>query len=1048
MKEMNKEFFTPNAFEGMADFADIQADYRANEGQLLTSWMRVFDKNDLTRKKIHRQAKALITAVRKQTVSTISIESLLLQYQLNTEEGIALMCLAEALLRVPDRQTMNRLIQDKLGEPDWHKAQASPTTLGHAMQWGLMLTGKVLKQTEDASHMQQVLKSLVVKMGQPALRTAVQQFMRLFANQFVLGETLPKALKVAKKGEAEGYSYSFDMLGEAALTEADAKRYFESYLAAIESIPNDDSTSMFDRPGISVKLSAIFSRYEIQHRADVMRVLYPRLQALCVAAKKQNIGLVIDAEESERLILSLDVLEHLMQDPNLHDWPGLGLAVQAYQKRSLKTIHWLIKQARKYQRRLMVRLVKGAYWDTEIKHAQVMGWSDYPVFTEKTHTDLAYLVCAHQMIQAQDAIYPMFATHNVLTVLTLQHWLGKRKDFEFQRLHGMGEQLYKNVMAEGDVRCRVYAPVGLHDDLLPYLVRRLLENGATSSFVNQILDQRVPIDEMLAFDPLLHLDQSELVANPHIPLPADLFPSGRQNSYGDDLSDHLNIKAMAKAMDETPLTQKKVVSLVEGKHQDAGLVEPVLNPADHRMTIAMAHAADTDVVMAAITTAKAKCKQWQKVPLAARADCLRQAADQLESERIAFIKLLILEAGKTWQDAVDEVREAVDFLRYYADEAVSKLGPEQLPGPTGESNQLTYVARGVAACISPWNFPLAIFIGQISAALVAGNVVVAKPANQTVTVATKMVELMYAVGVPKFAIQVVFGSTDAVAKPLIADERIDLVMMTGSTQTAKSIQQTLANRPGAIIPLIAETGGQNVMIVDSSALPEQVVRDVVDSGFRSAGQRCSACRVLMVHEDVADKIITMLKGAMEGLVLGDPKAMATDIGPVIDDLAMKRLSDHQAHLNEIGTCIYQMTLPESCQNGTFFAPCLYEIKDLAQLKQEVFGPIVHVIRYKSKDFTAMLDSINATGYGLTFGIHSRIQSFVDEVVAAVHVGNVYVNRNMIGAQVGVQPFGGQGLSGTGPKAGGPHYLPRLCHEKTITVNTAAVGGDVALMNAK
>lgn len=1040
------DFKRMNDFSDICDVQKIQACYRLSEHDMVHSMWGVLNNNDLARKKIHKQAKALIKVIREKPLSSLSIEGLLLQYNLNSEEGISLMCLAEALLRVPDRVTINRLIEDKLGNPDWSNGQESQSALGHAMQWGLILTGKILNRTDDVSYMQNVLKSVIAKLGQPALRTAINQFMRVFANQFVLGETLEKALKVAKKGEKIGYCYSFDMLGEAALTADDAESYYERYCAAIESIPEDRSISMYDRPGVSVKISAIFPRYEMSQYHDVIEVVLPRLKHLCLLAKKHHVGLVIDAEEADRLILSLDLLNRLMAEKDLADWPGLGVAVQAYQKRSSAVIQWLIQKARHYQRRLMVRLVKGAYWDTEIKEAQVMGVTDYPVYTQKEHSDLAYLTCAHQMVMAKDVIYPMFATHNVLSILTIKHWLAKRKDFEFQRLHGMGEQLYAQLMSENTFRCRIYAPVGPHDDLLPYLVRRLLENGATSSFVNQIVDHRVPISVMLAADPLLAIDPKTAGLNANIPLPRNLFKSGRLNSLGQDLTDHLVIMDLANRIDALPWDALSIKPLVASKLGKDMPSASIINPANKKHILGEAYHASTQDVDEAYKQAVSQVAAWQAVPLEERAALLRRVADRLEAQYVMFMRLIILEAGKTWQDAVDEIREAIDFLRYYADEAELRLAPQVLDGPTGECNTLRYVGRGVAVCISPWNFPLAIFIGQVSAALVAGNVVLAKPANTTLAIATKMIELFYAEGLPRAAVQVLFGATNEVVKPMVADLRNDVVIMTGSTQTAKAIQKTLAQRSGPITPLIAETGGQNAMIVDSSALPEQVVQDIVDSGFRSAGQRCSACRVVFVHERIAEKIIAMLIGAIRELKIGDPQSIKTDVGPVIDNAALKRLQEHQAYLDKIATCLFQLPLSDECVNGTYFPPTLYEIKSLEDLKGEVFGPIVHLIRFGNQDVDRVIQSINATEFGLTFGIHSRIESFIEQVVNQVHVGNVYVNRNMIGAQVGVQPFGGQGLSGTGPKAGGPHYLTRLCHEKTITVNTVAVGGNVTLMS--
>jgi len=856
--------------------------------------------------------------------------------------------------------------------------------------------------------------------------------MRIMGRQFVMGRDIGSALDRAAESEARGYRYSYDMLGEAARTAADAERYFDAYTAAIGAVGKAADGGPIDGPGISVKLSALHPRYEFAQRDRVANEVLPRIALLARLARDEGIGLCIDAEEADRLEPSLDVIAGLMSDPALAGWDGLGLAVQGYQKRARPLVDWLVEQARAHRRRLMVRLTKGAYWDAEIKRSQELGLAGYPVFTRKASTDVSFLACARAMLAAPDAIYPQFATHNAHTAAAVTELAGDTP-FEFQRLHGMGEPLYDQVVAT--VPCRVYAPVGSHEDLLAYLVRRLLENGANTSFVNRITDEAQPVAGIVA-DPVAATAALDDKPHPKIPLPRDIYLPERLNARGVDLSDPAILGDLATAMAEPR----------DWQTGGSGEAVPVTDPTDLRRVVGHVVEATTDDVARALDLASAAAPGWAATPAAERAACLDRVADLLEADMTALMALAVREAGKTLPDAVAEVREAVDFCRYYAARARADFAEAvTLPGPTGELNEIALEGRGVFACISPWNFPLAIFCGQVTAALAAGNAVVAKPAEQTPLIAAHAVRLLHEAGVPADILHLLPGRGETVGAALVGDPRIAGVAFTGSTATAQAINRTLAARDGPIVPLIAETGGQNCMLVDSSALPEQVVRDVLASAFQSAGQRCSALRFLFVQADVADRMLEMLAGAMAELRVGDPALLATDVGPVIDDDALAMLEAHAVDLDDRGRLIHRAGLGPETRHGTFFAPCAYEL-ELGPLGEEVFGPILHVVRYAAEDLDAVLDTIDGAGYGLTLGIHSRIDAAVEAIHSRLRIGNTYVNRNQIGAVVGVQPFGGEGLSGTGPKAGGPRYLHRFATERTLTVDTTAQGGNAALMS--
>ena len=983
-------------------------------------------------------ARRLIEGIRAKASRFGGIDDFLQEYSLSTNEGLALMVLAEALLRVPGDDTADRLIEDKLGHGDFlHHEVRSHAPLVTASAWALGLAARVISPGETPEG---VVAGLARRLGLPTVRTAARQAMRLLGSHFVLGETIEEALARANSGSGRLFRYSFDMLGEAARTAPAAARYRASYADAIDAIGRAaGNAALPERPGISVKLSALHPRYEEVSRERVLRELVPVVIALAQQAKSSDLNFTIDAEEADRLDLSMAVIARVMADSSLSDWDGFGLAIQAYQKRAEKVIAHIAELAEAHRRRVMVRLVKGAYWDTEIKRAQERGLDDYPVFTRKAMTDLNYLACARRLLAQRDRMFAQFATHNAMTVAHIVHDAGDTQGYEFQRLHGMGEALYASLRElHPDIACRTYAPVGQHRDLLAYLVRRLLENGANSSFVSVASDPDVPIDQLV-------MSEAEIIAGPDaarhpgIPRPPDLYGPTRLNSQGIELGHHASLAALEAEVARAGAATATAAPIIDGVSQP-GSPRQLASPFDPGLIAGTVVEADEAAVDRAVAAAVAGFKIWRITPAARRAQALRRAADLMEARRARLIHLLAVEAGKTLDDAIAEVREAVDFCRYYAAEGEKLFGSElSLPGPTGESNTLALQPRGIFVAISPWNFPLAIFVGQIAAALMAGNAVVAKPAEQTPLIAAEAVRLLHEAGIAAAALHLVPGE-GGVGAQLVNHPSIAGVVFTGSYDTARAINIALANRPGPILPLIAETGGINAMLVDSTALPEQVTDDVLASAFRSAGQRCSALRLLCLQEDVADDVIAMIVGAVRELAIGDPRDASTHIGPVIDQEAKARLDEHIVRMKATARVHYAGT---TLHTGCFVAPHIIELQQPADLDHEVFGPVLHVVRYRAEDLDRTLLAIGETGYGLTFGLHSRISQLVDRV-GRLPIGNIYVNRNMIGAVVGVQPFGGCGLSGTGPKAGGPHYLARFATEQTLTINTAAAGGNAAL----
>jgi RHH-type transcriptional regulator, proline utilization regulon repressor / proline dehydrogenase / delta 1-pyrroline-5-carboxylate dehydrogenase len=1002
------------------------------------------------RDRIAKTASGLVAAVRRARRGKGGIDAFLHEYALSSQEGVALLCLAEALLRVPDAETIDRLIRDKLGEADWARHLGhSDSVFVNASTWALMLTGRLLRNEPAARDLRAALRRFAMRSGEPVVRQAVTAAMRILARQFVMGRTIEEALDRARSGEAEGYRHSYDMLGEAAHTAADAERYLAAYEDAIAAIGRAVAGGMVETaPGISIKLSALHPRYEMAQRERVIAELTPRLVALADKARTAGIGFTVDAEEADRLDLSLDLFEAVALAPELTGWDGLGLAVQAYQKRALPLIDWLADLARRAKRRLMVRLVKGAYWDSEIKRSQERGLDGYPVYTRKLATDVSYLAAVQRLMAGGSVFYPQFATHNAHTVAAILELAGKQRDWEFQRLHGMGEALYDEIVGAGhlDRPCRVYAPVGSHEDLLAYLVRRLLENGANTSFVNRIVDDAQPIDEIIA-DPVAALARLPAKPHPRIPLPRDLYQPARENSRGIDLADPQALKVLRDGLAAAMRRPWHAAPIVGGIEQRGEAAQPVFDPSDHRRQIGRVALATPEHLDHALDRATHAALAWDRRPAGERAQLLERAADLFEARGPELMARVIREGGRTIPAAVAELREAVDYLRYYAARARADFAaPEPMPGPTGEKNELSLHGRGAFACIAPWNFPLAIFTGQVAAALAAGNAVVAKPAEQTPLVAAAAVHLLHEAGIPGDVLHLVPGTGEAVGAPLVADPRIAGVAFTGSTETARAIGLALAKRPGPLAPLIAETGGQNAMIVDSSALPEQVVTDLLTSAFESAGQRCSSARLLYVQADIADRLLAMLTGAMAELAIGDPALLATDIGPVIDAAARAALDQHAARMEREGRLLYQCRLPPGTEHGSFFAPRAFEIPSARLLDREVFGPILHVVRWPANRLDDALDEIEATGYGLTLGIHSRIDDNVRYILGRLRIGNNYVNRNMIGAVVGVQPFGGERLSGTGPKAGGPRYLYRFATERVTSTDTTAAGGNATLLS--
>ncbi len=1039
----------PAAAKGSISY--INDHYLADEEKLVRALAKAADPGDVTRQKIQETAQQLVRAVRRNTSNEGGIEAFLQQYDLSSDEGVLLMCIAEALLRIPDADTADRLIADKITSAKWKDhLGVSDSLFVNASTWGLMLTGQILSLDEIAtSNPGQSLGRLVGRMGEPVVRTAMRQAMKIMGHQFVMGRTIGEALKRALKDEKLPYRYSFDMLGESALTAADAQRYLENYHEGIDSIgsgPQIDAPDVFSAPGISVKLSALHPRYEFTHEERVIAELVPSVLELAKHAKEVGIGLTIDSEEAHRLEIWLAIFERVYRNSSLNGWDGFGLAVQTYSRRGGDTMRFVEELAGDIGRRIPVRLVKGAYWDSEVKWAQEQGLASYPVFTRKSHSDVSYLACARQALAAGDKIYAQFATHNAHTLASVLHYAGARRDYEFQRLHGMGEELYAEVVdpEKHDRPCRVYAPVGNHEDLLPYLVRRLLENGSNTSFVNKIVDESIKVEDIVA-DPLTTAKSHDYRPHPQIPMPLDIFQPERDNSHGFNLADrNVSRKLLSdlQAAGARPVTAKPIV----GGKEMSGTEEPSLNPANTGEVVGICHLAKEEHVDAALELSEKGQISWDRMGADERARILNRAADLFESHHAELLSLCVSEAGKTIPDSIAELREAVDFFRYYAAQAQRHFGePLLMPGPTGEKNTYGMRGRGIFVCISPWNFPLAIFTGQVAAALAAGNAVLAKPAAPTPLIAYRAVQLMHEAGVPPDVLHFIPGSGSLIGSRAVADPRVAGVVFTGSTGVAQTINQTLAHRDGLIGTLIAETGGQNAMFVDSSALPEQVVHDSIYSAFNSAGQRCSALRLLCVQEEIEPRTLDLLTGYMDELVIGDPGYLSTDVGPAIDAPSRQVLEAHVERMAKEARIVHRCSMPASTEAGTFFAPTLVEIDDISVLTEEVFGPVLHVLKFKGRDLDKTVAAVNSTGYGLTMGLHSRIDSRARGLVAASGAGNIYINRNMIGAVVGVQPFGGRGLSGTGPKAGGPHYVQRFGSEYTVSNNISAVGGNASLL---
>ena len=1025
----------------------INRSFLADEGEILRGLVERARTNPSLSAQIQASAIDFASDMREREHSAGGLRAFLHHYDLTSAEGVVLMCLAEAVLRIPDTATVDALIADKLSEADWRRHLGeSESVFVNASTWALMLTGKALQFGRDSGEPWELLGKLLARLEEPILRSALKAAMEIMAAEFVMGADIARALARTQTGALKGNRFSFDMLGEAALTAVDAKRYFDAYLDAIDHVGRevDDAATRTARPGVSVKLSALYPRFEMRCRAQAEQVLCKRLLQLAIAAKNAGIMLTVDAEEAARLELTIRVFAPVYSEHSLAAWEGLGVAVQAYQKRAMPVLQFLNALAGESRRMIPVRLVKGAYWDSEIKYAQQHGLADFPVFTRKRNTDTSYLACARYLLEDADFLYPQFATHNAHTLAYVYHH-GGDGDYEFQRLHGMGEELYA-AMAENDIMrrpCRVYAPVGAHADLLPYLVRRLLENGANTSFVHRMTDDSLAIEDIVA-DPLASITRApEPVRHPQIKMPLDLYAPQRDNAPGINFDNHANLQAVFDALSRrdpyhaTPILDGAVIA-------GRGRARPVRNPATGESIGSVVYATADDAEIA-LTGAANATDAWRGIPAAARASCLDTAAQHLYQTLPEIVALCVREAGKTIADAHDELREAIDFLRYYAQQAREQFAAsDALPGPAGESNHLRLTGRGVFVCISPWNFPVAIFVGQIAAALAAGNTVIAKPAEQTSLVACEVTRILHASGVPADVLAFLPGDGATLGKLLLDDERVQGVAFTGSTATAQHINRRLARRRAALPTLIAETGGINAMIVDSSALPEQVARDVVRSAFNSAGQRCSALRILCLQAEIAPPVVALITGYLDTWQTGDPADLRTDMGPVIDRAARDALESY------VQTCKlrlrYRGSAPRALDAGHFVAPAIIDIDAIADVNREIFGPVLHVLAFPAADLWRIVEDINGLGYGLTFGIHSRIEARVQQIAKRAAVGNVYVNRDMVGAVVESQPFGGCGLSGTGPKAGGPNYLRRFAQEKTVTINTAAVGGNATLLS--
>ncbi|KFX68775.1 pyrroline-5-carboxylate dehydrogenase [Pseudomonas taeanensis MS-3] len=1047
---LQDEFLTRISAAKAADFFPvISANYSVDEAAYLTELLQLADSGDAGIEAIRRNARTLIEQVRSRDNAVDTLDALLRQYSLDTHEGLMLMCLAEALLRVPDAATADALIRDKLNSAEWerHLGQSDNVLVNFAA-WGLVMTGKVVDPSTADGRPKNVIGRLVKRSGEPVIRAAMNQAMKLMGKQFVLGRNIAEALKNGRPEREKGYTYSFDMLGEAALTADDAEKYMADYRKAIDTVGAEPQVGPGPKPSVSIKLSALHPRYEVAQRERVLTELFANVRELAIRARKLNVGISVDAEEADRLELSLELYEKLMRDPAIAGWGEFGLVVQAYSKRCLPVLVWLTLLGKELGAKMPLRLVKGAYWDTEIKQCQVQGLDGYPVFTRKEGTDTSYLACARFLLSdfARDVIYPQFASHNAHTVsciLSMAAEYKEPREFEFQRLHGMGDALYDTVLEQHKTTVRIYAPVGAHKDLLPYLVRRLLENGANSSFVHQLVDPNTPIESLLDH-PVTQLRKFKSLGNDKIPLPSALFGRARKNSQGLNMNIQQSWAELELAYQPHLNRQWQAAPVINGQKL-SGTEQAVQCPYDLSKKVGSAQFATAAHAAQALDALHAAWPRWNATAIDVRATVLERLADLLESNRGELMALCTLEAGKSLQDGIDEVREAVDFCRYYAQQARLRLGREELQGPTGERNELFHEGRGIFVCVSPWNFPLAIYLGQVVAALVAGNCVLAKPAEQTSLVAARALELMFEAGLPTDVIAFLPGDGATLGGVFCSDARVAGVCFTGSTGTARIINRQLAEKDGPIAALIAETGGQNAMIVDSTALPEQVVKDAVLSAFTSAGQRCSALRVMYVQADIAERVLELLKGAMAELKVGPTHLRESDVGPVIDAEAKAGLDAHVAQLKGEGKLIAETLLPEGLE-GHFVAPVAFEIGGIHELKKENFGPILHIVRYQAADLEKVVGAINATGYGLTLGVHSRNEETAERIEALARVGNLYVNRNQIGAVVGVQPFGGCGLSGTGPKAGGPSYLLRFVNERTVSVNTTAVGGNASLLS--
>jgi len=1036
---------TEHHFEVLQRLRDnINDEYLRDEAEAVRELLDLAKNDQATDFRIEIRARNLVDWVRDRRNKQGTLEAFIHEYSLSSEEGVVLMCLAEALLRIPDNETVDRLIRDKIAPAEWQKHKGvSRSLFVNASTWGLMLTGSLVNVGQAVPEKMAIFSKLVSRIGEPVVRTVLRQAMKLMGSQYVMGTSIETAVERSQKEFQCNYRFSFDMLGEAALSSKDADVYYDAYLMAIRYLGNHSSEaeSFVDFPSISIKLSALHPRYEIWQKQRVLKELVPRMLHLVEVAREKNVAITIDAEESDRLDLSLEIFQQIKLSEKIRNWDGFGLAVQAYQKRAYKVLQYLLELSKISQSRIPIRLVKGAYWDTEIKRAQESGLESYPVFTRKSCTDVSYLACAKFLLSSRDNFYPQFATHNAHTIASVVELANGNQNYEFQRLHGMGENLYASVIDE--VNCRVYAPVGSYEDLLPYLVRRLLENGANSSFVHNIEDESLSVDHIVQH-PVAKVLSFESISNPSIPIPKNLFRE-RVNSLGENFADQVVTKTLLSEI--SAFSSKQWRALVAGSSVDYLEKIEVLNPANKKHIVGHVGMYSADKVKQCLSNAVEQSEGWKKSNVTFRISTIKNFANILQEHATELYALMIFEAGKTVKDAASELREAIDFCHYYSEKANHLfIEDEVLPGPTGEKNCFQMHGRGLFVCISPWNFPLAIFTGQIVAALLSGNVVIAKPSTNTMLIAWRVIELLHKAGIPENVLQFLPCSGSELNQTVLNQSAVDGVVFTGSFNTASLINQTLASRKSAIVPFIAETGGLNAMIVDSSALPEQVVKDVITSAFNSAGQRCSALRVLILQKDIHARMLELLMEAMLELKVGNPLDLDTDVPSVIDANAQANLNEYKKQLTKKGKLIFELDVDkELLSNGYYVTPAIFEIDHLSELMEEQFGPILHVMSFESDNLMQLVEDINQLGYGLTLGVHSRINETINFITEHANVGNLYVNRNIVGAVVGVQPFGGEGLSGTGPKAGGPNYLQRFCGEKTISINTAAVGGNASLL---